>query len=309
MRLFHESPDLTLQELSLPFLDARKRVAQYPEVEHSVKLVGVPTTSGTGSEVSPAAVITSEGRKLTLVDYSLVPDIAVIDPTLTLSMPAAITADTGVDALTHALEAGVSIFASAYTDAFCMQAINLIMDALPKAVADGSDLEARTAMSNASTIAGLAFSNAFVGVNHALAHSVGAYFGIPHGRANGIFLPHVLRYNAQIPSKFMPAPGYSTYMAPDKYAQMGWVMGLGGKDMDERRQRFFTRVEQLLDEVGMPKSLAEAGVSREQFDEALPELVKNAFADPSLRTNPRMPMLAELAGLLTAAFEGRPQGD
>lgn len=307
MRLFHESPDLTLQELSLPFLDARKRVAQYPTVEHSVKLVAVPTTSGTGSEVSPAAVISAEGRKLTLVDYSLVPDIAVNDPTLTLSMPAAITADTGIDALTHALEAGVSIFASAYTDAFCMQAINLIMDALPKAVADGSDLEARTAMANASTIAGLAFSNAFVGVNHALAHSVGAVFGIPHGRANGIFLPHVLRYNAQVPSKFMPAPGYSTYMAPDKYAQMGWVMGLGGADMDERRRRFFGRVDQLLDEVGMPKSIAETGVTREQFDEALPELVKNAFADASLRTNPRMPMLAELAGLLTAAFEGRPQ--
>jgi acetaldehyde dehydrogenase/alcohol dehydrogenase len=188
-----------------------------------------------------------------------------------------------------------------------MQAINLIMDALPKAVADGSDLEARTAMSNASTIAGLAFSNAFVGVNHALAHSVGAHFGIPHGRANGIFLPHVLRYNAQIPTKFMPAPGYSTYMAPDKYAQMGWVMGLGGSDMDDRRQRFFRRVDQLLDEVGMPKSIEETGVSREQFDAALPELVKNAFADPSLRTNPRMPMLAELAGLLTAAFEGRPR--
>jgi acetaldehyde dehydrogenase/alcohol dehydrogenase len=222
-------------------------------------------------------------------------------------MPAAITADTGVDALTHALEAGVSIFATAYTDAFCMQAINLIMDALPKAVNDGSDLVARTAMSNASTIAGLAFSNAFVGVNHALAHSVGAKFGIPHGRANGIFLPHVLRYNASIPSKFMPAPGYSTYMAPDKYAQMGWVMGLGGKDMDDRRERFFVRVEQLLDEVGMPKSLAEVGVSKEEFDAALPELVKNAFADPSLRTNPRMPMLAELAGLLTAAYEGRPQ--
>jgi acetaldehyde dehydrogenase/alcohol dehydrogenase len=307
MRLFHESPELTLKELSLPFLDARKRVAQYPTVEHSVRLVGIPTTSGTGSEVSPAAVITAEGRKMTLVDYSLVPDIAVIDPTLTLSMPAAITADTGVDALTHALEAGVSIFASAYTDAFCMQAINLIMDALPRAVADGSDLEARTAMSNASTIAGLAFSNAFVGVNHALAHSVGAVFGIPHGRANGIFLPHVLRYNAQIPSKFMPAPGYSTYMAPDKYAQMGWVMGLGGSDMDDRRRRFFTRVDQLLDEVGMPKSLQEAGVTREQFDASLPDLVKNAFADPSLRTNPRMPMLAELAGLLGAAFEGRPE--
>ena len=306
MRLFHESPELSLRELSLPFLDARKRVAHYPEVEHTVRLVAVPTTSGTGSEVSPAAVVSAGGRKVTLVDYSLVPDIAIIDPTLTVSMPPGVTADTGVDALTHALEAGVSIFASAYTDAFCMQAINLIMGALPRACSDGADLEARTEMSNAATIAGLAFSNAFVGVNHALAHAVGARFGIAHGRANGIFLPHVLRYNASIPSKFMPAPGYSTYMAPDKYAQMGWVLGLGGKDMDERRERFFGRVDELLDAVGMPRSLADAGVGREEFEAALPDLVKSAFADPSLRTNPRMPMLAELASLLTAAYEGRP---
>ncbi len=306
MRLFHESPDLTMQELSLPFLDARKRVAHYPEVEHTVRLVAVPTTSGTGSEVSPAAVVSVGERKVTLVDYSLVPDIAIIEPTLTLSMPPEVTADTGVDALTHALEAGVSIFASAYTDAFCMQAINLIMDALPRACADGSDLKARTEMSNAATIAGLAFSNAFVGVNHALAHAVGARFGIAHGRANGIFLPHVLRYNASIPSKFNPAPGYSAYVAPDKYAQMGWVLGLGGKDMDVRRERFFGRVDDLLDEVGMPHSLADAGVGREEFEAALPDLVKNAFADPSLRTNPRMPMLKELASLLMAAYEGRP---
>jgi acetaldehyde dehydrogenase/alcohol dehydrogenase len=162
-------------------------------------------------------------------------------------------------------------------------------------------------MSNAATIAGLAFSNAFVGVNHALAHAVGARFGIPHGRANGIFLPHVLRYNASIPTKFMPAPGYSTYVAPGEYAQMGWVLGLGGKGMDERRTRLFARVDELLDAVGMPHSLSDVGVSQEQFEASLPDLVKDAFSDPSIRTNPRMPMLAELTSLLTAAFEGRPQ--
>ena len=147
MRLFHESPELSLGELALPFLDARKRVAHYPEVEHTVRLLALPTTAGTGSEVSPATVISAGGRKVTLVDYSLVPDVAIVDPTLTLTMPPSVTADTGVDALTHALEAGVSIFASPYTDAFCMQAINLIMEALPGACADGSDLEVRTAMS------------------------------------------------------------------------------------------------------------------------------------------------------------------
>jgi acetaldehyde dehydrogenase/alcohol dehydrogenase len=304
MRLFHESPGLRLAELTLPFLDARKRVAHYPEVDHTVRLVAVPTTAGTGSEVSPAAVLTAGGRKLTLVDYSLVPDVAIVDPRLTLTMPPHMTADTGIDALTHALEAGVSIFASPYTDAFCMQALHLILDALPRAFADGSDLAARTAMSNAATLAGLAFSNAFVGVNHALAHAVGARFGIAHGRANAIFLPHVLRYNAALPRKFMPAPGYTTYVAPDKYAQMAWVHGLGGRSASERRERLFARVEALLADVGMPRSLQDLGISRAEFQSALPELAQAAFADPSLRTNPRMPLLAELIELLEAGWRG-----
>jgi acetaldehyde dehydrogenase / alcohol dehydrogenase len=307
MRLFWESPQLDLRELALPFLDARKRVAQYPQIAHKLKLVAVPTTAGTGSEVSPAAVLTVGARKVTLVDYSLVPDMAVVDPALTLTMPPHMTADTGIDALTHALEAGVSIFASPYTDAFCMQAINLIVDALPRAYRDGSDLAARTAMANAATIAGLAFSNAFVGVNHALAHAVGARFGIAHGRANAIFLPHVLRYNASLPSKFMPAPGYSTYVAPQKYAQIGWVLGLGGHGEDERRERLFRRVDELLDAVEMPQSLAEAGVAPDEFEEALPDLTRAAFEDPSVRTNPRMPLISELAALLRAGYEGAPR--
>jgi acetaldehyde dehydrogenase/alcohol dehydrogenase len=302
MRLFHESPGLTLDELTLPFLDARKRVAHYPEVDHAIRLVAVPTTAGTGSEVSPAAVLTVGARKLTLVDYSLVPDMAIVEPRLTLTMPPRMTADTGIDALTHALEAGVSIFASPYTDAFCMQALHLILDALPRAYADGSDLVARTAMSNAATLAGLAFSNAFVGVNHALAHAVGARFGIAHGRANAIFLPHVLRYNAALPRKFMPAPGYTTYVAPDKYAQMAWVHGLGGHSAHDRRERLFAGVEDLLETVGMPRGLCELGISRAEFDAALPDLADAAFADPSLRTNPRMPLLSELLGLLEAAW-------
>ena len=174
----------------------------------------------------------------TLVDYCLVPDVAIVDPMLTLSMPASVTVDSGVDALTHALEAAVSIFASPYTDAFCVQAARLIFDALPRALEDPHDLGARTDMANAATLAGLAFSNAFVGTNHALAHAVGARFGIAHGRANGLFLPHVLRYNAGLPSKFMPAPGYSAYVAPDKYAQLGRVV-FGGHEPHENRRRLF----------------------------------------------------------------------
>jgi acetaldehyde dehydrogenase/alcohol dehydrogenase len=306
MRLLHEHPEVSLHDLALPFLDARKRVAPFPQGPHAIELIAVPTTAGTGSEVSPAAVLTVGDRKVTLVDYSLAPDVAVVDPRLSTTMPPALTADTGVDALTHALEAGVSIFASPYTDAFCLQAINLILDALPRAVRDGDDLDARTAMANAATLAGLAFSNAFVGVCHALAHACGARFGIPHGRACGIFLPHVLRYNAALPSKFMPAPGATHYVAPEKYAQMAWVIGLGhAEDDGARRKRLFARVDALLDEVGIPRSLAAAGVGREQFDAALPDLARAAFDDPSLRTNPRIPLVAELTALLRAGFDGR----
>ena len=221
-------------------------------------------------------------------------------------MPPALTADTGIDALTHALEAGVSIFASPYTDAFCMQALHLILDALPRACADGSDLAARTAMSNAATIAGLAFSNAFVGVCHSLAHAVGARFGIAHGRANGIFLPHVLRYNA-----VDPAQVHAGARLPD-LRRAGEVRadGLGARAGRPRRggapdapvraasRRCSTRS-------GIPRSLADAGVGAAEFEAALPELAEAAFMDPSLRTNPRMPLVAELVDLLRAGWAGR----
>ncbi len=303
MRLFYEHPEKSLDDLTLPFLDPRKRVADYPRDAHSVRLVAIPTTSGTGSEVSPAAVLTVGDHKETLVDYCLVPDVAIVDPLLTLSMPRSVTLDSGIDALTHALEAGVSIFASPYTDAFCVQAARLIFEALPKVAQNPDDLAARTDMANAATLAGLAFSNAFVGTNHALAHAVGARFKIAHGRANGVFLPHVLRYNAGLPSKFMPAPGYSAYVAPEKYAQLGRVV-FGGREPEESRRRLFQGLDDLLDGLGMPRTLKEIGVSREEFEEALPALAMTAFSDLSNRTNPRMPLLSELTDLLRLGYDG-----
>jgi acetaldehyde dehydrogenase/alcohol dehydrogenase len=295
IRLFAEHPELSVRDLALPFLDPRKRVARFPQDAHEVRLIAVPTTAGTGSEVSPAAVLTAAGAKVTLVDYSLVPDQAIVEPRLTLTMPPALTADTGVDALTHALEAYVSIFASPFSDALCLQAVRLILDALPRAVADGGDLAARTAMANGATIAGLAFSNAFVGVNHALAHAVGARFGIAHGRANALFLSHVLRYNAAIPTKFMPAPGYGAYVVAEKYAEMARVLGLRGG-----AEALFARVEALLRDVGMPATAAAAGIDASAYGAANDELAMAAFADMSLRTNPRMPLVGELRGLLDA---------
>jgi acetaldehyde dehydrogenase/alcohol dehydrogenase len=296
MRLLAEHPELTIRELALPFLDPRKRVARFPDDGHRIRLIAVPTTAGTGSDVSPAAVLTVDGAKVTLVDYSLVPDQAVVEPRLTLTMPPALTADTGVDALTHALEAYVSIFASPYSDALCLQAVRMIFDALPRAFADGGDLAARTRMANGATIAGLAFSNAFVGVNHALAHAVGARFGVAHGRANGLFLRQVLRYNSAVPTKFMPAPGYGAYVVPDKYAEMARVLGL-----EATADALFARVDELLEQVGMPRTAAAAGIDEAAYRSAVPELARAAFADLSLRTNPRMPLVSELRSLLESA--------
>lgn len=310
IRLFHEHPELALDELMVPFLDPRKRVARYPTDAHRVKLIAIPTTAGTGSEVSPAAVITMDGHKASLVDYSLVPDMAIVDPILTVSLPPGATADTGFDALTHALEAAVSIFCSPYTDAFCVQSARMIFENLPTAVSNGSDLVARAeianaaTMANAATIAGFAFSTAFLGVNHAIAHAIGARFHIPHGRANALLLPHVLRYNAEIPTKFMPAPGYTTYVAPAKYAQMGRIL-FGGRGEEQQRERLFDAVDRLADEVGMPRSLKDAGVLETDFLAALPDVTMAAYADVTTRTNPRMPMLSEIEQLLRAAFEGR----
>jgi acetaldehyde dehydrogenase/alcohol dehydrogenase len=299
IRLFAEHPELTIRELALPFLDPRKRVARFPQEPGRVRLIAAPTTAGTGSEVSPAAVLTVDGVKVTLVDYSLVPDQALVEPRLTTTMPPGLTADTGVDALTHALEAYVSIFASPFTDALCLEAVRLIVDALPRAFGHGDDLRARTAMANGATIAGLAFSNAFVGVNHALAHAVGARFGLAHGRANALFLPHVLRYNAAIPTKFMPAPGYGAYVVEEKYAEMARITGLrptgaGGAEA------LFGRVERLLAELGMPATAGAAGIDEREYRDAVPALARAAFSDLSLRTNPRMPLLSELRALLEA---------
>jgi acetaldehyde dehydrogenase/alcohol dehydrogenase len=308
MKLKYESPQADLEELAAPFLDLRKRVVEYPtEKVHRARLIAIPTTSGTGSEVTPFAVLTDKKRgcKVTLADYSLNPDVAIVDPQFVLSMPKGLTADTGIDCLTHALEAGVSSYASPYTDSNAMQAIRLVFKYLPVAYENPRNEEARSMMHNAACIAGLAFSNASVGVNHALAHAFGARFNVAHGRANALMLPHVLRYNAAVPAKFMPSPYQHGYIAHKKYATMADLLGLGGQTVEEKVNRLIGATEQLLDRLEFPRSIAELGISREEFEEALPGLVKNAFEDPSWRSNPRMPLLEELAELFWKAFEGR----
>jgi acetaldehyde dehydrogenase/alcohol dehydrogenase len=213
--------------------------------------------------------------------------------------------DTGVDCLTHALEAGVSIFSSPYTDSNAMQAIRLVFKYLPIAFENPRDEEARTMMHNAACIAAIAFSNASVGVNHALAHAFGARFGVSHGRANALMLPHVMAYNAAVPTKFMPSPNQRAYVAHKKYAMMADLLGLGGDTVEEKVNRLIGNTEQLLDQLGVPRSIAELGISKEDFERAMPELAKNAFDDPSWRSNPRMPLVSELVELFWSAYQGR----
>jgi acetaldehyde dehydrogenase/alcohol dehydrogenase len=308
MKLKYESPEADLEELAAPFLDLRKRVVQYPtEKINRARMIAIPTTSGTGSEVTPFAVLTDKehGRKVTLADYSLSPDVAIVDPQFVMSMPKGLTADTGIDCLTHALEAGVSIFASPYTDSNAMQAIRLAFKYLPIAFEHPQDVEARTMMHNAACIAAMAFSNASVGVNHALAHAFGARFGVAHGRANALMLPHVIAYNASVPTKFMPSPNQRGYVAHKKYATIADLLGLGGETIEEKVKNLIVAVERLLDRLGFPRSIASLGISKEEFERALPDLVKNAFDDPSWRSNPRMPLMTELVELFWKAYQGR----
>ena len=309
MKLKYEFPQADLEQLGTPFLDIRKRVAEYPtERANSARLIAIPTTSGTGSEVTPFAVLTDHerGRKMTLADYSLTPDVAIVDPKFVMSMPKALTADTGIDCLTHALEAAVSSFASPYTDANALQAVQMVFKYLPLAYANPQDDEARTMMHNAACMAALAFANASVGINHALAHAIGARFGIAHGRANALMLPHVISYNASVPAKFMPSPYQRPFSGPRKYAQIADLLGLGGQTLAEKVENLIAATKQLLDRLDVPLSIFALGISKDEFEQAMPALVRAAFDDPSWRpTNPRMPLMSELEDLLWSAYNGR----
>jgi acetaldehyde dehydrogenase/alcohol dehydrogenase len=272
-----------------------------------VRLIAISTTSGTGSEVTPFAVMIDKerGRKVTLADYSLSPDVAIVDPQFVMSMPRKLTADTGIDCLTHALEAGVSILASPYTDSNAMQAIPMVFKYLPIAFDHPENEEARSMMHNAACIAALAFSNASVGVNHALAHAFGARFGVSHGRANALMLPHVLAYNASVPTKFMPSPNQRAYVADKKYATVADLLGLGGDTVAGKVQNLVRATEELLDRLEIPRSIADLGITEEEFGRAVPDLVKIAFDDPSWLSNPRMPLMSELSELFWSAWRGR----
>ena len=306
MWLFYEHPDTDFDGLRMRFLDIRKRAFHYPNLGNKTKLVAIPTTSGTGSEVTSFAVITDKQNgniKYPLADYELTPDVAIIDPQFVMTMPKSITADTGMDVLTHAIEAYVSTLASDYTNGLAVKAIELVFKYLPASYHD-NDPVAREKMHNASCIAGMAFSNAFLGINHSLAHKLGGEFHIPHGRANAVFLPYVIAYNAQKPTKFVSFPKYGKFVADYRYAQIARFLNLGGATQEEQVQALIDAIRRLMKELNMPMSLKECGISEAEFMAKVPQLAENAFEDQCTTANPRYPLISELEEILKKAYYG-----
>jgi len=346
MRLFYEYPDLKLSELSVNFLDFRHRLAVFPE-KTNVQLVAIPTTSGTGAEVTPFAVLSVGGderkngknsnggngnghhstkRKLSLIDECLLPDIAIIDANLTVSLPPEITVDTAFDALTHALESLVSCYASDYTDGLALEAMRLIFEALPSVLANPGNTLWRHKLHNAACLAGMAIGNASVGINHALSHSLGSVFDIPHGRANSVLLLSTIAFNSKIPRKFTVVSTYPLWIADEKYARAAQFLNLPIAKMQTllsdaavspsstnsregkkqaQIQALKRAIYDLLETCKQPKSISELGISEASFRQALPELTTLAFHDLSLRTNPSMPLQEEVVQVFLDAYPPR----
>ena len=307
MWLFYEHPDADVEGLKLEFMDIRKRTYKFPKLGEKAKMVAIPTTSGTGSEVTSFAVITDKqkNKKYPLADYELTPDVAIIDPDLVMSLPKSVTADTGLDVLTHALEAYVSNMASDYTDGLAEKAVELVFNNLEEAYNNGSNKVAREKMHNASTIAGMAFTNAFLGVNHSIAHKMGAEFHMPHGRVNAILLPYVVKYNSSKPSKFVSFPKYEYFIADKKYAQMAKKVGLKADTVEEGVNSLINAIKELNEKLNIPKSFKEAGIDEQQFLAKVDMLADRAFEDQCTTANPRLPLVSEIKQILLDSFYGK----
>jgi acetaldehyde dehydrogenase/alcohol dehydrogenase len=304
MWLFYEHPDIKFEDLKLRFADIRKRTFRVPPLGNKCKLIAIPTTSGTGSEVTAFAVITDKdkGIKYPLADYELTPSVAIIDPELAMTMPPSVTADTGFDVLTHAIEAYVSVCATDYTDPLALQAIKMVFGYIERAYKDGSDREAREKMHNASCIAGLAFTNAFLGINHSLAHILGNRFNIPHGRANAVLLPHVIAYNASKPTKFTSFPNYEKFIADQKYAEIADAIGLTGKNIEAKVKNLIKRILELMSAVGIPQTIKDMGIEKSNFMLQLLDMACIAFDDQCTGANPRYPLVRELEKIYRKAY-------
>ena len=304
MWMFYEHPETSFFGAKQKFLDIRKRTYQIEKPEKT-QFVCIPTTSGTGSEVTPFAVITDSEThvKYPLADYALTPDVAIIDPQFVLSVPASVTADTGMDVLTHAIESYVSVMASDYTRGLSLQAIKIVFDYLEKSTKT-PDMESREKMHNASTMAGMAFANAFLGICHSIAHKIGGEYGIPHGRTNAILLPHIIRYNAKDPQKHAMFPKYDYFRADSDYADIAKFLGLKGETTAELVEALATAVYDLGKRVGIDMNLKAQGVTQEVLDTTVDRMAELAYEDQCTTANPKEPLISELKQIILDAYVG-----
>ncbi len=302
-----DGKDVDFADMRHKFSDIRKRAFRFPVLGRLARLVCVPTTSGTGAEVTPFAVISdpATGKKYPLADYALTPSVAIVDPLLTAGLPPALAADSGFDALTHAIEAYVSVYANDFTDGLALHAIRLIFDNITASVTDGAGSpRAREKMHNAGTIAGMAFGNAFLGIVHAMSHTLGATFHIAHGRTNAVLLPRVIRYNGTVPTKLTGWPKYENYRAPERFQDIARTLGLPAATPQEGVESLAGAVERLRDAVGIEPSFRALGIDERAFLDALPQQALNAYDDQCAPANPRMPMLDDMRELMRTAYYG-----
>ena len=307
MWLFYEHPEADIEGMKLKFMDIRKRTYKFPKLGVKAQMVAIPTTSGTGSEVTSFAVITDKekNKKYPLADYELTPNVAIVDTDLVMSLPKSVTADTGMDVLTHALEAYVSNMASDYTDGLAEKAAELVFKNLRDSYNNGANRYAREKMHNSSTIAGMAFTNAFLGVCHSMAHKIGAEFHLPHGRINAILLPYVIKYNGvDAPTKFVSFPKYEYYIAKHKYAEISRRMNFPAYTDDEGLESLIKEVNKLREDVGIPKSFKEAGIDEKEFMAKVDILADRAFEDQCTSANPRVPLVNEIKQMLVDSYYG-----
>ena len=308
MWVLYEHPEADFEDMAMRFCDIRKRIYTFPHMGEKAYFVAVPTSAGTGSEVTPFAVITDEstGIKYPLADYELLPKMAIVDADMMMSAPKGLTSASGIDAVSHALEAYASIMATDYTDGLALQALKNIFKYLPRAYNDGQhDVEAREKMANAATMAGMAFANAFLGVCHSMAHKLGAFYHLPHGVANALMLDEVIRFNSsEVPTKMGTFSQYDHPHTMARYAEVADALGLGGKTNEEKVANLIKAIDELKEQIGIKKTIAEYGVDEKEFLERLDDMTEQAFDDQCTGANPRYPLMSEIKQMYLNAYYG-----
>ena len=309
MWVLYEHPEADFMDMAMRFIDIRKRVYTFPKMGEKAYFIAIPTSAGTGSEVTPFAVITDEvtGIKYPLADYELMPNMAIIDTDLHMSAPRGLTAASGIDAVTHALEAYASMLATDYTDSLSLGALKTIFEYLPRAYDNGqTDILAREKMANAATMAGMAFANAFLGVCHSMAHKLGAFHNLPHGVANALMIEEVIRFNSsEAPLKMGTFSQYDHPKTAERYAEIADHLGLGGATTEEKIENLITAINELKARVGIKDSIKDYGISEEVFLASLDEMAEQAFDDQCTGANPRYPLISEIKEMYKSAYYGK----